>query len=130
MFNTHEISLTYRCSISWHIQKNKRYKNEIKQRYTIQYQPRIFIHNAVFSRCMLFFSFQIKGKLIFRKIDITHLWQIVSSIAQKLNYLDFNNSNMCHKYSVLPSCENVIFKTFRLNKECSLTFSYVYILHR
>ena len=33
-----------------------------------------------------------KGKLIYRKIDTIHSCHIVSSVAQKLNLVDFNNS--------------------------------------
>ena len=34
-----------------------------------------------------------KDKLIFRKIDIIPVWQIVSSVGQKQNPVDFNNSS-------------------------------------
>ena len=35
-----------------------------------------------------------KGKHIFRKIDIFHVCQIVSSVAQKLNIADFRTSEL------------------------------------
>ena len=31
---------------------------------------------------------KLKGKLAFRKIEISHVWQFVSSVAQKLNPVD------------------------------------------
>ena len=36
---------------------------------------------------------KLKGKHVFRKIEIIHAWHIVSSVAQKRNSVDFSNSS-------------------------------------
>ena len=45
------------------------------------------------SKCVSYGVQKLKGKLAFRKIEIIHVWQFVSSVAQKRNHVDVINSN-------------------------------------
>ena len=43
---------------------------------------------------IVFYGVQkLKGKRVFRKIGIIHVWHIVISVAQKLNSVNFRNSS-------------------------------------
>ena len=46
-----------------------------------------------FQNCLLWCVQKLKGKRVFRKIEIIHVRHIVSSVAQKQNSVDFSNSN-------------------------------------
>ena len=66
-----------------------------------QNQSHLFIRYVQFFHFMLFLLSKIgfygvqklKGKRVFRKIEIIHVRLIVSSIAQKQNSVDFSNSS-------------------------------------
>ena len=56
-----------------------------------------FFHIMSLLSKIVFDSVQnLKGKHVFRKIEIIHVWHIVSSVAQKRNSADFSNSS-CKK---------------------------------
>ena len=45
-----------------------------------------------FQNCLLGYA-ETKGKHVFRKIEIIHVWHIESSVAQKQNLVDFSYSS-------------------------------------
>ena len=76
------------------------YGNAIQSVYTIFQKPNSFIRwecliltfHDVFAFQNCFFGVRKqKGKLVFRRIDIIHVWLIAYCIANQLNLLDFNN---------------------------------------
>ena len=66
-----------------------------------QNQSHLYIRYAQFFHFMLFLLSKIvfygvqklKGKRVFKKIEIIHVRHIVSSVAQKQNSVDISNSN-------------------------------------
>ena len=65
-----------------------------------QNQINVFFVNAPFFHSMMLLLPKIvscgvlkqEGEFTFRKVKIIHMWHIVSSIARKLNWMDFVNS--------------------------------------
>ena len=93
------------------------YDNVVWSLYTT-FQTNLFIHckcsilslNAVFASKNVFCGvLKQKGKLTFRRINIIHVWQIVSSVAQKLNLTDFNISDDDLKYKYRQAMKPFIF---------------------
>ena len=46
---------------------------------------------------------KLKGKHVFRKFEIIHVWRIVSSVAQKRNPVDSSNTS-CKKTMLSNAC--------------------------
>ena len=86
---------------------------------------------------IVFYGVQkLKGKHVFRKIEIIQVRHIVSSVAQKQNSMDFSNSScklamlskVSYQKSRIASPQVIwILKSYNRGFKCSLNFFHVFI---
>ena len=105
--------------------------------YTLfQNQSRLFIRYVQFFDFMLFllskFIFygvkKLKGKRVFRKIEIIHVRHIVSSVAQKQNSVDFIVRALRDKNKSRANCVPIYGDLYQ-NLQWSLTFNLKVVTH-